>query len=1388
MYANGLSTTVYSGIHHVFIIPHYVMRGFVFLVFVICSAVGSSAQNLDVAGNKIISDLLFTRYTSKEGLPDNRIRSVFQDSKGFLWVGTMNGVSRYDGYNFRKYYNNNDPNSISGNWAFAICEDAAQNIWIGTLNGLNVFDTKKEKFTAYQHIAGDKTSLFSNKITSLLFDTSGKLWIGTQEGLTKLDPSTGKFDHFNQPPLRTYISKIIRSDGDHIWIATAEGMVRFNTRSGAYRFYEIKVKPDPYGAFFWSLLEDNKDLYIATGSEGIIKLGYGRVTGDYGKQSYLDQHLHNIEVFDICKSPAGDFWLATDRGLAKIENPGTAASRVSFYRNNPLNNQSLSNNTVYKVFIDRTDNLWCGTELGLNKLNLHILPFQYFTFKDPGAKDQVRSIFTPDGENIWIGTAKNACYQFNIKDNSTKPFRFQPYQSPFNSHRSIYIDDNREIWMGTLGGAMKLDQHGAADMVKEVTGLAIFTILKDSKENLWLGTNDGLLQIKKDGSRVKYAHDPANPGSLSSSFVHSLHEDHNGYIWVGFETSGLSYLDPSTGIFTRVTPNKAGEKVFGNIIYSILEYPANVIWAGSESGLNKITLENAGDGKYDYTIRNYFEQNGLADKSVNGILAGRGNSLWISTIKGLLHFDVATEQFRHYLPTLNFSLGCAYRFDEHNLLFGTSDGFLIFDPEKISRNMVLPEVAISELKLFNKEVGIGNEFNGDVILNEAISETQEISLGYKNNVFTLGFIGLHFSDPENNAYAYKMEGFDNDWIYTKASERAVTYTNLDPGTYTFSVKAANSFGNWNEKPATLTIHISPPWWKTWWAKLSYFIVFNIILVMLIRYLVKQSRQRHAFETERLLRLKDEELHQEQLGFFTNITHELQTPLTLINGSVERFLYKKEQSTDRHYFLSMIHQQSSRLTYLVNQLLDFRKAEAGHLQRHDCNLDVSGLLTGIANLFVPLCEQKKLHYSIAVEPGITGWTDKDKLEKIIFNLLSNAFKHSDSDQEIVFSVYPGSDGKGMEITVANSGCRLSPEQLHKIFDKFFVVSTGSDETYNHGIGLAFTQQLVNLLDGKISVTNENNWISFKVWLPLPVTGEEGASLQPQAPSYLLRSIASGPDAEVQLTAKENNKHALVAALEAQDKKTILVVEDEPAIRYLLRDILAENYIVYEAENGRQALELMKNVLPDLIISDIMMPDIDGLELCNKVKNSPDTCHIPFIHLSARGTLEQKTEGYDVGADAYIPKPFDTAHLLVRVRNLLEYRQRLLNLFKKDDLTSRIAEEELADSDKTFLNRIVEIIEENMDNTELDAAFLEEKLLVSKMQLYRKLKALSDMAPSEFIKHIRLQRAGVLLLSTQLTVSEIFYKTGFNNKSYFFKEFKKRYQCSPKEYRDQHRIHA
>lgn len=1375
------------------------MRSLFLLLLVGISLMVYSQKNVP-AGDKIIPDLLFDRFSNKEGLPDNRIRSIFQDSRGYLWVGTMNGVGKYDGYGFKKYDSQAGHSGISGNWAFALCEDAAGNIWMGTLNGLNVFDTRKEKFKSYKNIPHDPSSLFSNKITALHFDPSGKLWVGTKDGLARFDPLTNKFQTFKQYPLQSYISKIIKSEGDQIWIATAAGMVQYNTKTNVSNFYRLNLKPDPYGNYFWSLMEEKGDLYIATATQGLIRLGYDAQTGRYQQFDELkifpEQDLSHTEVFDLCKSPSGDLWLATDRGLVRIQKPGTTSARLHLYKNNPLNAQSLSHNTVYQVFIDRTNNLWCGTEMGLNKLDLNALSFQYFTFQDSGSEDQVRSIYSVNGKDIWMGTARNAIYKYNLVQNTTETFRLSQFPQAFNSHRSIYVDSQNQVYMGTLGGALALNQQQPGSSQKISEGAAVFAFLKDSKGNLWLGKNDGLLQIKKDGTRVNYMHDPKNPYSLSSSFVRSIYEDHNGKIWVGFETSGLSYFDPLTDRFTRVAGNRAGEHVAGNIIYSIVEHPRNVIWAGSEAGLNKLTLQEGQHGPYQVRIKNYFEKDGLSDKSVNGILTEKGNFLWISSIRGLSRMDIAKEQFEPYLPTLNFSFSCAYKFSSHQLMFGTSDGVLIFDPDKISSSHVLPEVMISDLKLFNKEVTIDSAYNGEVILKQSLNHSREISLGYKNNVFTLGFIGLHFSDPANNSYAYQMEGFDQDWIYTTAAERSITYTNLDPGTYCFKVKAANKFGKWNQRPAVLRINILPPPWKTWWAITGYLILLTGLTLILTRTVMRRSKQRNALETERLLRQKDVAIHQEQLSFFTNITHELQTPLTLINGSIERFFYRNSgmgNQPKEAYFLSVVHQQSSRLTYLVNQLLDFRKAEAGHLKSQESYLDVSSLLSNIAGLFVPLCDQKNLDYTIEVEPGIVGWMDKDKLEKIIFNLLSNAFKHSDLNQSILFVVNSNHHEDTLKIVVQNSGCQLSVSQLSQIFEKFFVVGDKQTENYSNGIGLAFTAELVKLLKGHISARSENNWVSFKVVLPLlnSVKAQPDAAGQSplaHTPSYLLRSITASNDDPEQLSTKENNKRALIAGLEQTEKKFILIVEDEPAIRYLLKDLLEENYIVYEAENGKQAIELMMIITPHLIISDVMMPEINGLELCNKVKNSAETCHIPFILLSARSSIEQKTEGYDAGADAYIPKPFDTMHLLVRVRKLLEYRQRLHDIFKDENPIAGLEEKNLADEDKRFLDKLVQVIEENMEDTEMDVFYLESKMSVSRMQIYRKLKTLSNMTPGEFIKHIRLHHTVHLLQTTQLSVSEIFYRSGFNNQSHFYREFKKRFQCSPSEYRAQQKIHV
>ncbi|MBA4166345.1 MAG: response regulator [Chitinophagaceae bacterium] len=640
-----------------------------------------------------------------------------------------------------------------------------------------------------------------------------------------------------------------------------------------------------------------------------------------------------------------------------------------------------------------------------------------------------------------------------------------------------------------------------------------------------------------------------------------------------------------------------------------------------------------------------------------------------------------------------------------------------------------------------------------------------------------------------------MEGYDNTWHYPGTFGK-ISYNNILPGAYILRVKWSNGEGVWTESMALLDLTVKQYFWLRWYALFTYALLASLLVYIIYKYRRNKFEIKQQLVLEHAMRTREEELHEDRISFFTYIAHELQTPLTLIMGSIERFIDKTvapEGQREKPYFLSLVHQQASKLTYLVHQLMEFRKMESGFFKNQYSYIDISGLLTNLAEPFMPLGELNGMGYDFHIAPGINGWTDKDKLEKIIFNLLSNAFKHADKGAKIVITAFENTSG--LAITVANSGCSLEPDQLNKLFDKFYVAGLNNlgTEKFGTGIGLAFARQLVTLLGGRIEARNEKGWISFNVHLPLkPDTAVENipmSAAEPQSgrPSYLYQSITSYNDSIAPASVAENNKQALIEKLQETSRRNVLIVEDEQEIRYLLKDILKDDYIVSEAEDGKKAIELMLKIVPDLIICDVMMPNMDGLEFCNRVKNTPATCHIPVIILSARDAVGQHMEGYEVGADAYIAKPFHTAHLKIRVRKLIENAQRLHNFFSNPNAINALTEASLPDGDKQFLMNLVEIIEENMDEPEFGAASVEKNLSLSKMQLYRRLKTLTGMTPGEFIKHIRLKHAAQLLVTTRLTVSEIFHKTGFNNQSYFFREFKKRYQSAPNEYRQRQTVH-
>jgi signal transduction histidine kinase/DNA-binding response OmpR family regulator len=855
---------------------------------------------------------------------------------------------------------------------------------------------------------------------------------------------------------------------------------------------------------------------------------------------------------------------------------------------------------------------------------------------------------------------------------------------------------------------------------------------------------------------------------------------------------GLSFFDKKERRFTTFKAFTYEGSLSNNDVLAVYKDSKNRLWVGTSYGLNWINEKDA--VKKEPVFQKLTTTNGLPNNTIHAISEDSMGNIWVSTNKGLAKIQPADLKVSHYqlpdgLQSNEFCDGAVWKNEGGYLFFGGTYGFNYFLPQNIRKTDRIPGLLVSGIIIGGK-----NE-NNFTVVNPGDNHPLSFSMKREDNFFEINAVTLSYLNAEKCEYAYYLEGYDKTWHYPGVPGK-ITYSNLLPGHYTLMIKWSNGEGNWTIPSPLAKLEVKQYPWLTLPALLVYTLLLLTVGFFFYRYRKNKLEIKHQLDMEHRMRTREEQIHEDRIGFFTNIAHELQTPLTLIMGSTERFLEKNNpmgKQQEKPYFLSLIHQQASRLTYLLQQLLEFRKAESDMLNNQYSYLDLSESLNNLATPFITLSEKNGMDYQRNIAPEITGWMDKDKLEKILFNLLSNAFKHSGKNEKVIFSAIENKATGELEITVANSGSEIPESQLHRIFDKFYRAGPGTvyDEKFGTGIGLAFTRQLVTLLKGKIEVTSEKGWITFIVSLPLIAEGLETTDPEKNAPvtlkpSYLYQSIIAYPKTDPPVSAMENNKQAFVEKLDTGNRKNILVVEDDVDLRFLLKDILKDNYNVFEAENGKVAVDLILKMIPDLIISDVMMPGMDGLELCNRVKNAPVTCHIPFIILSVKGSMEQKTEGYEVGADAYIAKPFRIDHLQVRVRKLLEYRDKLKDFFKNDRSATLSIEPELMDSDREFLNKLVSIIEKHLDDEELNAQLIEKELTLSKMQLYRKLKTLTGMTPAEFIRHFRLKQAAHLLATTHLTVSEIFYSTGFNNQSYFYREFKKRYLCAPNDYRAQQTV--
>lgn len=1352
-----------------------------------------------LCGNLARAQFTYQQIDNSGGLSNSCINSIYQDSDNIIWFGTWDGLNYYDGNNIHvfNYEQEGNKNAIASNVIYQIEGDHNRNIWIGTVQGLSRFNKNTGEFTNYFYNANKvKSSGFTVAV-----DNKGEVFAANKNSAQIYHYNAAKdtFDPIGINGLKEFwLIKILFDDKGNLWLLKDNGTLEtFKRTSAGFEAIKQYTPVENIDNVFYS---NHRVFYTTKAHELHV------VNADYQKQT-LAALPHEVRSMSYFKGHYIFAWAS--KGIGEYDEQFKPA--VSIAAQIPV----LQNVRITSLMNDATSLLWFGTDgNGVMKV---AKKENYFGIvqKQPNGQSfhiPVRAFADMNGE-LWIGTKGNGI--ITIKDWGSKNVSFSAIKS---FHTNVDLLDNcvYAIEKGSNGLAyIGSDEDGVTlyDLKRkqfirwgEVINNkdfpkfgSVHCVLPDDDGSVWLGLNEsGLVHLKltqnaagqvRINSLKTYKYTGDNKGP-ANDVIYSLAKGSNERIWIGCRYGGLSVFDKKAGSFKSFKAGTYNGSISNNDVLSLFVDKSKRLWVGTSFGLNWINEGGASDRP---KFNKLTAGNGLPNNTIHAIQEDAANNIWISTNKGLAKINPKNLKIVHYkesdgLQSDEFSDNAVWKDKAGMLYFGGIYGFNYFMPQNINVSNEQPHLLISDMQFAGKNAP---ERGLKVLTQNGSVVNQQHILKPQDNYFELNLQPITYTNSQKCQYAYFLQGSDKAWHFTGKREKII-YNNLPPGDYTLRIKWSNGEGVWTPGVTAFTVTVMQYWWLTGWAFMVYITVALFAGLLLLRYRQNKFMMAQELKMEHALRQKDEGLHQEQLNFFTNIAHELQTPLTLILGSLERYLFKSKVNAQHQggNFLSIVKQEASRLHFLVHQLLEFRKAEAGQLQNHYSYVDVSELLVNRSGLFNALVEQKELDFSCHVDAGISMWIDKDKLEKIIFNLLSNAFKYCGQKDYIIFDAQ-AQRGTGMlEMVVANSGCKLTAEETGKLFGRFFVVDGSQQQKISSGIGLAFTRQLVTLLGGGISVSCENDWIAFKVLLPLNFVPDKAQRLNDvseknEAVSYIFSSLAHDASVSDQFKPADNNKHSLIKSFEQEEKKTVLIVDDEDRIRYLLRDILIDNYIVYEASTGKEAIEVINRAMPDIIISDVMMPDMNGLQLCDLLKNTTETCHIPFVLLSARTTIQHMTEGYSCGADAYIPKPFQTEHLLVRVQKLLEYREKIHALVQSGRLLAQVDVKDVNESDKKFIEKVTRVIEENIDE-DIDGAFLEGKLNLSKIQLYRKIKTLADMTPTELIRHIRIQKAGALLLNSGLTVSEIVYRTGFNNKTYFFREFKKIFHCSPNDYRAQHRL--
>ena len=1371
----------------------------VVLAFIsLCALHGPSEARQMPSGSapKSLSSIepVFQYLTRKDGLPENSVTCILQDHLGYLWLGTQNGLVRYDGYTMDVFQPRDGTTGIGGSYISSIYEDHENTLWVTTMHGLKKFNRANDSLTSYCFDPDNSLSINSDKTRCVYEDASGRLWIGTHGGLNEMHRDNGTFAqmHFNEadPVAKGSTERGINPFPINAIIEDPEtGNLLIGTSADGLRTYDFTRKRlTKYPAAAGSA-SDAKIGWI----QSFTKARDGAIwmVSEYSV-SRLDPHRKTIQTILEVSIPASDrykypltamacitedhngfiwagFWRG-DRGIFRIDPQQETWEKILPYPNEP---PGSNKNKIYAVYEDRSGILWTGVWLGgLVKWNSAAHRFAIMKH-DPGNPNSISdpTVYSLEYDSsgyMWFNT-QTALDRYDLKHRTLRHYLGDEKSSVPGMYRTA-LDAAGNVWLSTeQQGLIRFNpktetlQRYLNNAHEEINlvGKNIRDIQFDHIGFLWIAT-DGSGLYRFDVGRneaVHFVSDQKDRESLSSDRIEVVYEDRSGTMWFGTVFGGMNRFDRNAQKFTRCgfgTITALHEDILGNF------------WMGEyTTGLNLY------DRGKDSIIANYSHSDGLACDAIQQILEDDHNNLWLPTENGLSRFNVVSRTFKNLsetdgLPSSRFRGWYHRKSRDGSMYLITEKGVVIFHPDSIRDDPIVPQIVLKRISLFNKP-GEKLDYKG------FISELKEMTIPYHQNDLRFDFVALQFNEPARNTYKYTLENFDKGWV-DAGTQRNATYTNLDPGTYIFRVKAANRDGVWNERAATITITITPPWWKT---PLAYALYAALLLSSLYgawRVQMRRVRIRHEFQMSRFEAEKLHEVDELKSRFFTNISHEFRTPLTLILGPVKQIAEQiKDQQLKEE--LGIVHRNAGKLLGLVNQLLDISKLESGTMKVQTVYQDVIPILRNLVISFTPYAERKNTTLKFSpLEREVLVYIDREKIEKVCTNLLSNALKFTPAGGIITLSV--SKDDKTIMIAISDTGIGIPKDELTRVFDRFYQVDgSHTREGEGTGIGLALTKELVELHKGTIEVeSEEGKGTVVTIRLPLGKDHLTPDEIVPSAERDA-KPTESSPDTTV---LEKGAKVTPVFDHFVRDEKCIvLLVEDNADVRHYIRGILEHEYRLLEAADGEQGWNMSVERIPDVIVSDVMMPMMDGFELCAKLKRDERTSHIPVILLTAKAAHEDKIQGIETGADAYITKPFEPEEVQAQIQNLIEQRKRLHEYFKKHGFVG-FDDSEIVSIDKKFLRKVFHIIEENISDSSLTVESLADMAAVSSSVLRRKIVSLTGEPPVDLIRRVRLMRAAELIGRKFGNMAEIALEVGFTNPAYFSECFKKQFGVSPSQY--------